>query len=171
MFFARLSSNESPSSSALYINGASPEEMYDNKFTRAYGVFPQQSTLPHLGGGLNLRGFYLDKGISFAPSISGVSTSIELDFTKFVSIKPKSMRFLNVDTYLFTDYGSGTELDKNNTQGFKHGYLDAGIGSLWKIKFNGYNINPLEIRFDVPFYRNSNNPLDLRYVIGIGRSF
>ena len=172
-FFARISSNTSPTSSALYTNGASPEELYESKFTRAYGIFPQNAGVPQLGGGLNLRGFMFSKGNPFVASVSGISTSAELDFTKYVLIKPKAIKFLRVNTYVFTDIGSGTELDvATNTQTFKHGYIDAGIGSIWKFSFSGYRIKPLEIRFDVPFFRNdTQQPLDMRYVVGIGKSF
>ncbi|GIV27068.1 MAG: hypothetical protein KatS3mg027_0882 [Bacteroidia bacterium] len=53
-----------PGESALYVAGASPEEMMDNKFTRSMGIIPPDwikygAVTNHfaLGGGLNLRGY------------------------------------------------------------------------------------------------------------------
>lgn len=85
-----------PAESSLYLAGASPEEMMDNKFTRSIGFFPEDwagygSATGHFhhGGGLNLRGYsgYLapeessDGGIvQTYKGRSGASINAELEF-------------------------------------------------------------------------------------------
>jgi len=92
-----------PSESQLYLAGASPEELMDNKFTRSQGFFPMEwvgygasTNHFHAGGGLNLRGYagYLapeglpDGNIRFAyKGVSGASFNAELEFEQLFKRK------------------------------------------------------------------------------------
>jgi len=79
-----------------------------------------------------------------------------------------------MDTYLFSDMGilAGKINATNYLSAFN---IDAGIGSALTVKWGIFNINPLVIRFDVPFYLNNppagTNNFDRRFVLGINRSF
>ena len=64
-FFAQYGSgNNWASESQLYLAGANPETLMDNKLTRAQGFIPndwigygESTNKFHMGGGLNLRGY------------------------------------------------------------------------------------------------------------------
>ncbi len=182
--FARWGFGENPYESALYVSGASPEQMYDSKFYRATAIVNNQSnyndisnTHFHQGGGLNIRGYYNNDG--FEGIISGASFNLEIDFDRFVSIKPKKFtKFFKIDTYLFGDLGTVAAykvFNYRNIDSFYEPIIDAGFGTAVTIKFIPFNINPLVIRFDMPFYvsepaTNENN-WATRYIFGIGRCF
>ncbi|MCC7302162.1 MAG: M1 family metallopeptidase [Bacteroidia bacterium] len=92
----RYSTGTQAPESELYLAGASPEEMMDNKFTRSIGFFPSEwagygGDLNHFhhGGGLNLRGYagYLapeetgNGGVVHSyRGHSGASVNAELEF-------------------------------------------------------------------------------------------
>lgn len=147
-----------PEESMLYLAGASPEEMYDNKYTRASGFVPSaqagisnQISYFQQGGGLNLRGYagyqtvseasnYKDSGIFFNAfrGNSGIGANFELNLGNLVTFKPKLTRnWLKVDPYLFTDGG----MMLANVKRFgeivylaSQFRMDAGIGMALSIK-------------------------------------
>ncbi len=197
-FIARYGATQNPILS-LYAAGASPEEMYDNKFVRSYGLLPNGwgdygTVTGHFqhGGGLNLRGFNgylmpeqrtLNGQTIIVPTYQtniGTSISAELDFDEYINIKPKAFRnWLHFDTYLFADAGLMNQSTYNklviNTF---YPRIDAGLGICATIKKWGrYNdIQPLTIRFDMPLFLNT-PPFDdpsyfkFRWLVGVNRSF
>jgi aminopeptidase N len=178
--------------SALYLAGANPEQLIENKYTRARAFVPNEwqgyeTSVNHFhhGGGLNLRGYAgylaLDRvngteipAFSYAGN-SGAAWNVEIDFDKYVKIPAKGItKNLKLDTYLFSDLGIiNYKVNGKNQWGSLR--MDAGLGSSLSIKFSPYNVNPLVIRFDLPLFLNTppagSEYLDLRYVIGINRAF
>lgn len=186
--FGRYGMGNTPTESALYLASASPEEQFGNKIYRASGIVPTPWTgfnndINHFqpGGGLNIRGMAgymanVTENGNILPNYlgqSGASFSVEIDFDKVVKVKPS--KYLHLDTYLFYDIGSIT-LDKSaDNQAFKNIYMSSGIGTALTIKFGNLNMKPVTIRTDFPFLVSPNpaakQAFDLRYVLGIGRSF
>ncbi len=180
-----------PSESALFLAGENPEEMMENKYTRAAGWIPPSWVGTygnsvnhfHAGGGLNLRGYagyqawdLQNNGQSMATykGRSGMSVSAELDFNRLVPVKNKFLKeTFSLNTYLFSDAGV---ISLNNEQIGKF-RMDAGAGMVFTIKRFGpfQRINPLSIRCDFPFFLNrppeSEKYLQFRWVLGISRSF
>ncbi len=184
-----------PRESALMLSGANSEEMLDNKYTRAGGMVPTNwlgfgpsTNHFHYGGGLNLRGYsgyyaLEQRSINGTDSLfqgyysnTGASWNLELDFDRFIKIKPKGItKNLKLDTYLFSDMG--ILIFPQNDQRYIPGKfrMDAGVGTSLTIKFTPYQINPLTIRFDMPLFLSAppagEEPLQFRYVVGINRAF
>ncbi|HEY8400114.1 MAG TPA: M1 family peptidase, partial [Cytophagaceae bacterium] len=184
-----------PLESRLYLAGANPEELLENRFTRAAGFVPSEwasytGSINHFqyGGGLNLRGYAgyiapevikLDNGndtllFAFAGK-AGASWSGELDFDKLINIPAKGItKNFHLDTYLFSDLGF-IAFDVNNKLKAGSFRMDAGIGTALTFKFSPYDINPITLRFDVPLFLNrppfDQEYFDFRYVVGIKRSF
>jgi len=118
----------------------------------------------------------------------GASCNVELDYDKLIPLRlGKLSNYFSVDAYLFLDAGIlGTQTQVNNeftlTQSGRK--LNTGLmasgghGLVLTIKKWGVldEVKPLQIRFDTPFFL-SNAPfaspenLQLRWVIGVGRSF
>ncbi|TAH26179.1 MAG: M1 family peptidase [Cytophagales bacterium] len=182
--------DEIPSASALYLAGANPEALIENKFTRARGFVPDQwmgyganTNHFHAGGGLNLRGYagywavqenngilntsYIGKG--------GASYNIEIDFDKYFKIPAKGItKNLKVDTYFFGDIGTiAYNFEKKTYPSALR--MDAGIGTSVTIKFSPLDIKPLVIRFDMPLWLNTppatEEYFQFRYLVGINRAF
>jgi hypothetical protein len=190
--FARFGFGNTPLESALYLSGASPEELYNNKYTRAVGFVPQDwlnygTNINHfqMGGGLNLRGYagYLAPQEAGNGQIynyvgkSGTSFSFELDFDKFIPIKGnKYTKNIHFDTYLFHDMGLLTYLPTNQSEQ-KMGKLrtSSGLGSVLTMKFGLLNVKPIAIRFDMPLLLNAppagQDYFQWRFVVGLNRSF
>ncbi len=184
-----------PLESALMLSGANSEELLDNKFTRANGIVPTNwlgfdATTNHFqqGGGLNLRGYSgyyavesrkqngTDSLFLGYYSNSGASWNVEVDFDKFIKIKPKGFtKNLKLDTYLFSDIGLLAFQKKNEEYLPGRVRVDAGLGTALTIKFTPYQLNPLIIRFDMPFFLSAppagEEYLQFRYVMGINRAF
>ncbi len=181
--------------SELYIAGANPEAMMDNKFVRSRGMVPDEWVLGYgpetnhfqHGGGLNLRGYagYLaaeqkDDEIVFAyKGQSGASINIELEFDKFIKFKPAAIRnYIKLDTYVFADAGLiNINLPEKDPE-FTDIRIDAGIGAALTIKRWGVlqQVKPLTLRFDMPFFLNrppaeENDYLKFRWVVGVNRAF
>jgi hypothetical protein len=91
---------------------------------------------------------------------------------------------VHLDTYLFADAGiinirrSETDLSFNNRFEFCDPRVDAGVGAVLSIKKFGplQQVNPLNIRFDIPMFLNhtpneSPDFVQMRWILGINRSF
>lgn len=185
-----------PNESSLFLAGASPEEMMDEKFTRSRGFYPPDwlgysvaTNHFHYGGGLNLRGYagyvtaeeiqgeiyYLYKGHS------GVSANVEIDFDRYIPLRPSFTRqWLKADAYLFADAGfiSGNQLGSED--GFFTGSLraDAGLGFAFTIKKFGplEKVNPFTVRFDMPLLLNrppfeEKDYFKFRWILAVSRAF
>lgn len=181
--------------SALFLAGANPEEMMDNKFSRSRAFFPQDWTgfgndVNHfqMGGGLNLRGYagYLvphenkDGSVSYVYSgNSGAALNAELEFDRLFPVKPKFLKnWLKVNTYLFGDIGTVNVNAASEPMAFAALRADAGLGIALTIKKWGSlsRENPLTLRLDMPFWINrtpavSPDYLQFRWVLGINRAF
>ncbi|NNC85657.1 MAG: M1 family metallopeptidase [Bacteroidia bacterium] len=183
-----------PRESALFLAGANPEEMMDNKYVRSIGLVPtdwlgfgDDVNHFHHGGGLNLRGYsgYLapediDGSQTFTyKGLSGASFNAEIDFANLFNLKPRITKdWLKLDTYLFFDGGFiSTNLI---TESFEMGEIrtDAGIGSALTIKKFGpfETAKPLTIRFDMPLVLNrtpaeSPDYVQFRWIVGVNRAF
>ena len=199
-FFAQYGTGAGSRETQLYLAGASPEEMMDNKYTRSIGFVPydwlgaygaELGNFQH-GGGLNLRGYagYAaperdqdGQVITTYRGNTGASINAELDLDGLVRWRPGAIsRTLHLDVYLFGDVGSMGYRTVND-EGRTHLEMapprsDAGAGAALTIKRWGQliDIKPLTIRFDVPAIL-SNLPateeehVAFRYVVGVGRSF
>ena len=126
-FFAQLGmGTNTPLESALYIAGANPEQMMENKYLRARGFIPVEWATYGLGtnhfqhgGGMNLRGYAGYNAITtylqpyWAPfdvktpyTQSGISGNVEIEFDRLVKWKPKKISdYIKINTYLFADAG------------------------------------------------------------------
>ncbi len=170
-----------PAESALFLAGASPETMMDNKYTRSMGFVPAGWTgyspyeTNHFqeGGGLNLRGyagyFAFDRrnGAEYIAyrGRSGAALNVEIDFTNYCRWQPALTRsWLALDLYAFADAGV-MELSRYTPD--QDGYpvstpaekisdlrMDAGLGAAATIKKWGpfEKAKPLTIRFDMPVF-------------------
>lgn len=179
--FARAGTGSSiANESALYLQGASPEEMMENKWNRSQGVVPaawggmatDQFALWHSAGGLNLRaynGYYaIDQNDSMQQFInykgrSGASVNVEVDIDQYIKWKPKYLKdYIHGDIYLFGDAGIMSRGVLNANSIPQHNpvaqlgklRMDAGIGSAWTIKKFGAldKIPPFTFRVDVPLW-------------------
>lgn len=182
------------SESQLYLAGASPEAMMDNKYTRSQGAFSPEwaghgasTNYFHAGGGLNLRGYagylapefdnndiqrYTYKGTS------GASVNAELEFDRLFKVKPILKGMFKVNTYLFGDAGIINYNYPDEKLAFPGFRADAGVGTALTIKRWGplQTVNPLTIRFDVPLFLSRPPATDtdfvqFRWIIGINRAF
>lgn len=179
--------------SSLFLAGANPEEMMDNKFTRSIGFFDNTwfgfgntTNHFHYGGGLNLRGYagyyclYEKNGKQYFTyrGNTGIAANFELEFDRLIKFKPKfHANIFTLNTYLFSDLGV---IDYNVADDFiqlANFRVDAGIGAALTIKRWGYleKIKPLTIRFDMPLFLNTPPYLEkffqFRWIIGVGRAF
>ncbi|MBL4656511.1 MAG: hypothetical protein JKX73_00815 [Flavobacteriales bacterium] len=194
-FLAQFGSgNNTAPESDLYASGANPEEMMDNKYTRSafstddrwlkYG-----STTRHFqsGGGLNLRGYSgyyisqenakdsLDIRLVYRGT-SGLAFNVEMEFQKIFGVKAsKSVDFAS---YLFADMGVINYNSSAESLAFADLRADAGLGLAVTIKKWGVieEVDPLVIRFDMPFFLNrtpSTDPdfIQFRWILGINRAF
>jgi hypothetical protein len=184
--------------SSLFLAGANPEEMMDNKYTRSQGFFDPSwaaigASTNHFqyGGGLNLRGYagylapqLLPNGTSTVYTYkgqTGAAINAELEFDGLIKIKKQNWltRTFKLATYLFGDAGV-INYNAVTDDVLKMGDIraDAGVGIALTIKRFGVlqTVNPLTIRFDMPFFLNKipatdKGYLQYRYVVGISRAF
>ena len=196
--FGQYGTGSTPRESALYLAGASPEEMMENKYVRSVGFVPYDwlgygAAVNHFhhGGGLGLRGYAgylapeeLDNGEVILTHFgnTGISATGEIDLDGLVNWKPGRLaRMLHLDVYLFGDVGmmgyrapgaSGEQLRLAKPR------ADAGAGVALTIKRFGplRDIKPLTVRFDMPLLLSAlpateSEHFAFRYVVGIGRSF
>lgn len=180
--------------SQLYLAGANPEDLMDNKYTRSQGFVPSDwlgysnsSNNFHAGGGLNLRGYagYLapftdpqDVLRSTFRGTSGAALNAELDFQRLIPIRFRKLsRYVRLETYLFGDAGA---INYNNTfesLDFTAIRADAGVGAAFTIHRWGplQKIKPLTIRVDAPLFLNrppaGEEFVANRLVFGIQRAF
>lgn len=184
---------------ALYLGGAAPEELVENKFTRSIGAVPHEwagghGSAPghfHHGGGLNLRGYAGYAAPETAPDggqvltyrgNTGMALSAELDLDGLLRFRPKGLhRYLHLDAYLFGDLGSmGYRHYDGEGQRLVMAPLraDAGAGLALTIKRWGplADLDPLTLRFDMPLLLSAlpageTDHFAFRWAFGIGRSF
>lgn len=181
--------------SSLYLAGANPEELMDNKYTRSVGFVPNTwvgygNDVNHFqaGGGLNLRGYagYLvaqaDKEItrSVYAGTTGASFNAELGFDRLFSfIRPQYIRdYIKINTYLFGDAGIINYNSPSESLAFADLRADAGVGVALTIHKWGVlqEINPLTIRFDMPLFLSripniETNNFQFRWIVGVNRAF
>lgn len=185
-----------PSESMLFVAGANNEDLMNNKYTRAMGFIPPDwggygPGTNHFtaGGGLGLRGYsgYLlaqknkDGTISYNyKGITGTSLSTELEFGKlFNRFNPRFLKnSLKLQPYLFGDAGIINTNAPGRANVMSDLMADAGIGTTLTIVRWGklYNVKPLTIRFDVPFFINrlpfaETDYLQFRWMLGINKAF
>jgi aminopeptidase N len=171
-----------PYESALWLAGANPEELMENKYTRSKGFVAEswqgisryETNHFQMGGGLNLRGyagyFVADErgGELFIgyKGRSGAAANLELDLDNYIRVQPKfTKNWLHIDAYGFAD-GGVIELSKVNTINNYYNStpvdmwsdfrMDAGLGLAFTIKQWGVfeKASPLTIRFDMPLFIN-----------------
>ncbi len=189
-------SGNTPKESSLYLAGASPEEMMENKYVRSVGFVPYDQLgygpdVQHFqhGGGLGLRGYagYVAPDTDADGNVvytyrgnTGVAVNAELDLDGLVNFKPgKVARILHLDTYLFGDVGTmGYRNAATGALAFAEPRADAGVGFALTVKAWGplTDIKPLTIRFDMPLFLSAlpaseTDHLAFRYVFAVGRSF
>lgn len=182
-FFGRIGmGNQIPYESALWLAGANPEEMADNKFTRSVGFVPDdwrgisryETNHFQMGGGLNLRGyagyFIADErnGETYIgyKGRSGAAVNVELDVDRYIKLNPRFTRnWLHVDVYGFAD-GGFIELSKISdvkeyynsipSEYWSDFRMDAGLGFAFTVKKWGVfdKARPLTVRADFPLFLN-----------------
>lgn len=187
--------------SRLFLAGANPEEMMDNKFIRSRAFIPT-SWLGygadvnhfHAGGGLNIRGYagYVvpknsdNSQLPLYAGNSGMAVNMEIDFDRLVPFRPgKISEYLHLDAYLFADAGALSANFKQGEFGLTKDLvaetnlmMSAGGGTALTIKRWGRHdeIKPFTIRVDFPLFL-SNTPfvdgqyLRYRWIIGVNRAF
>lgn len=181
-FFGRLGfGTDIPYESAVFMQGANPEELMENKFTRSQGILPlswggfnlQDYSHIHGGGGLNLRGYTgyyavdADKNGTIYlnyKSRSGVAVNAELDVDRYFSwIRPKYLRdYVHLDAYLFGDAGMVERGTVNYvtitrltpTTQWSKVRADAGVGAAITLKRLPVleTVRPFTVRVDCPFF-------------------
>ncbi|MCD6066603.1 MAG: hypothetical protein K0S33_1429 [Bacteroidetes bacterium] len=182
-----------PIESQLYAAGANPEELMDNKYTRAMGIFPpfafgEKTTNFAAGGGLNLRGYmgYLlySGDVNGVPhynykGLSGASASMEIEFDRAIGLgKAIIKNTFKITPYLFADAGVINTNYTNENVAVSNVMADAGAGLAvtiqrwWKLQ----TVKPLTIRADFPVFINrlpyaEKDYLQFRWMIGVNRAF
>ncbi|MCW5899084.1 MAG: M1 family metallopeptidase [Flavobacteriales bacterium] len=196
--FAQFGTGATPRESALYLAGASPEDMMENKYVRSIGFVPYDwlgygADVNHFhhAGGMGLRGYagYVAPENSGDGEVvltyvgnTGLSASGEIDLDGLVKWRPgKLARYLHMDVYLFGDVGvMGYRVERDGREQLRLAQprADAGAGVALTIKRFGplVDIKPLTIRFDMPLLLSAlpdgqADHLAFRYVVGIGRTF
>ena len=179
--FSRYGIGNTPNESALYLAGASPEEMFDNGFYRARGFAPiAYSTM---GGGLNLRG-YAARMLTDSSQVygsSGAALNVECDFNGLIPAKMGfiSKQVLDFRSYLFYDGGilgkniSSTQIISPTTwQNYRQ---DAGIGTAFTLAFPRSEKEIITIRADFPFWVSEpsagKNAFALRGLFSFSKAF
>ncbi len=170
-----------PYESALFLAGANPEELMEDKYTRTGSFIPtewqgvSQYDVNHFqeGGGLNLRGYagYFiadERGGNVLIGYkgrSGASASVEVDIENYLPFHPRLTRnWLHVNVYGFADAGL-IELSQYTLPNYYNTTpttmwsdvrVDAGAGVAFTIKKWGMfdKAKPLTLRFDMPFFLN-----------------
>lgn len=191
--FGGLGKNWAPES-MLYMAGGNPEQLSENKFTRAEGVFSKSTTgfgdnsnIFHAGGGLNLRGYagYLapesknGQQISTYKGTNGASINLEIEFDQYIGINRLFWKkYISIKTYAFADAGIIDIYDQSTELSFAEPRADAGLGaSITFHKFYRMNeLKPFTIRTDFPLLLNRVPNIDpeyfnYRWIIGINRAF
>lgn len=189
---------DTPRESALYLAGASPEEMMENKYVRSVGFVPYEwlghgadvRSFQH-GGGLGLRGYagYLapeagpDGDLVYTyMGNTGAAINAELDLDGLVRFRPgKLADVLHLDVYLFGDLGAMAyrTVDAEGEQLYiAEPRADAGAGAALTIKRFGplTDIKPLTVRFDMPLLLSAlpaseTEHFAFRYILAVGRTF
>jgi hypothetical protein len=182
-----------PFESMLYVAGANPEEMMDNKYTRAMGIFQPfafGTTTNNFcyGGGLNLRGYmgYLLPQVDDAGNYrynykgtTGAAYNMEIDFGRCFNFVSKwTKQSISFSPYLFGDAGIMQTNFNYEDISFSDVMVDGGAGAaltinkFWKLQ----NIKPLTIRADFPVFLNrlpyaEKDYLQFRWMIGVSRAF
>ncbi|MBL7885032.1 MAG: M1 family peptidase, partial [Bacteroidia bacterium] len=183
--------------SSLFLAGANPEEMMDNKYTRSQGIFDPSwasigattNNFQH-GGGLNIRGYsgYLaperqsDGTLAFAyKGQTGAAFNMELEFDGLIRVRRQNWltKTFKLNTYLFADAGVlNYNVVADKTLKMADLRADAGLGVALTIKKFGVlqTVNPLTLRFDMPFFLNKIPASDkgfiqYRFVFGVSRAF
>jgi len=183
-----------PLESRIYLQGANPEALMDNKYTSTPFFWNQTGFGSNIGqyqwmsGGMNIRGLsnyaapVADSGFGtplFAGN-KGVSVSGELDFDQFIGFRPPWFKkWLHVDAYLFSDAGvllGPGLIAEQLSSGLS---IDAGIGTAFTVKSWGRfsKAKPFTFRIDFPLFINrlpatsTKDYIDFRMVFGINRSF
>ncbi|XZF13878.1 M1 family metallopeptidase [Chitinophagaceae bacterium MMS25-I14] len=173
--------NNIPYESALFLAGADPEQLMEDKYTRSKGFVPDdwqgisRYDVNHFqqGGGLNLRGyagyFVADERngdvLVAYKGRSGASANVEIDVDNYFPLKPRLTRnWLHADVYAFADagmmelsrYSNGDFTTIQPTTMWSDLRVDAGAGIALTIKKWGIfdKAKPLTLRFDVPFFLN-----------------
>lgn len=166
--------------SELYLGGANPEELMDNKYTRAVGIPPFSImgnafyTHEQMGGGLDVRG----DGMNITGS-SGLAENMELQFDRLIKFAPRITRnWVKLDAYIFADGATISPVNTGDNLSFPALYADIGPGFTFTIKHFWVleKVKPLTVRFDFPLwvYQTNINLPDMakfRWVIGINRAF
>ena len=185
-----------PSESMLFAAGANNEDLMDNKYTRSMGFIPPQwgnygSVTNHFtaGGGLGLRGFsgYLLPQLNADGSYSynykgatGAALNAEIEFGElFNFLNPKFLKnSIKIQPYAFADAGTINTNRAGTPNVMSDLMVDAGVGTTLSIQRWGplYNIKPLTVRFDVPFFINrlpyaEKDYIQFRWMLGINKAF
>ena len=193
MFGQLGTGNKIPLESQLYVAGANPEELMENKYTRSMGFFPnfyfgEKTTNFAAGGGLNLRGYmgYLlySGDINGMPhynykGLSGASASVEIEIDKLLGLgKTFVKNTYKITPYFFGDAGIINSNYVGEITKTTDVMADAGLGieltirRWWKLQ----TVKPLSIRADFPVFINrlpyaEKDYLQFRWMIGVNRAF
>jgi hypothetical protein len=185
------------SASSLFLAGANPEEMMENKYTRSQGFFDPAwaeigADVNHFqyGGGLNLRGYagYLAPQLQSDSTIvftykgqTGAAINAELEFDGIFRMKKQNWlnKTFKLNTYLFGDAGViNYNAPTDDVLKMSDLRIDAGVGIALTIKKFGalQTVNPLTIRFDMPLFLNripatEKEFLQFRYIVSVSRAF
>ncbi len=184
-----------PVASMLYLAGANPETMLEDKFIRSVGIIPSQwggygpfVNNFHAGGGLNVRGYagYLapqesSDGKIFATyrGHSGIAINTELEFDAIFNVKPPRLKnYIGINTYFFADGGLISINELDDPLDLSHLRFSAGIGLALNIKkwWCLDKLKPLTLRLDFPLLLNrppalSNDFIEYRWIFGFHRAF
>lgn len=185
------------SESSLFLAGANPEELMENKYTRSQGFFDPywakigiQTNYFQQGGGLNLRGYagYVapqetsdGKIVYTYKGQTGAAINAELEFSNLFRLRKPGwlLNTFKVVTYLFGDVGLiNYNKPADDVLKMSDVRADAGLGVAFTIKKFAMlqTVNPLTIRFDFPFFLNKIPPsekgyIQYRFVVGVNRAF
>ncbi len=195
-FFIQYGSDHLPLESALYLAGANPESMMEDKYIRSraflpisFGDYTAKTNHFQYGGGLNLRGYNGYTAVNLKGEdlnaypiyygSSGVSFSEEIYLGGLVNFKPKLTRnSFSFNPYLFADAGMMLYKDVSNAQQISAPRADVGIGFLLTIKRFWYldDVDPVTIRFDLPYWLNrppfeEHEYVKMRWLFSVKQSF
>lgn len=181
--------------SMLFLAGANPEEMMENKFTRSRGWIDNshlgyglETNHFHAGGGLNLRGYAGYVGVeergdgsfkTFYRGTDGAAINAELDFSRILPLDAKDLeQYIGFQPYLFFDAGVISIHAAGQKAAYTEPRMDAGGGFTLTVKKFGplQTPKPFTLRFDFPVWLNrppnlNDDYFQFRWVMGINKAF
>jgi len=183
--YAGYGTGDIPVQEQFYFSGASPRELFENKFYRSRGTLPdvawqrKKNGNRHLyyDGGGSVAGYY-DANI-FSRRLMAYGLDLNFFNPARWALKKTIFVITEFDPYLFSEGGWAWNSNNELKGGLKELYLmDAGFGAKYFLKFVPSWWGAYVLRFDFPIWINrphrigpNEKSLSLRWLMGLDHDF